>query len=212
MAYIFTYNGIVQELQEYAQRTDTAYVNRIPVFMTLALTRISKDLKILGAVKYVNGTMIPNVPVMQKPSLWINNVEFQIGTGSTFETRKFLKPRVYESAVLYEEDRTVVGEPIYYSDYDSYHWLISPTPDQAYPFEVGYFQRFDPLDEANQTNWLTDNDPETLFLQCQLQSCIFTKNWSDYKSLQPIYVEAISSLIARDKDRRTDRYTDSDKD
>lgn len=211
MAFVLTYNQIVEDLQRYCQRKDTDFVDSIPGFVTYALTRISKDLQILGAMQVMNGIMIPGQPVIQKPSLWMNNVNFSIGTGTTGNEEVFLEPSNYETAVESQNDATETGRPKLYSNYDTYHWLITPTPDIAYPFQVSYFRRFEALDEAHQTNWLTENDPESIWLACWMKACLYTDNMDKYNSLQPVYVEAISSLIGRDKQVGSDNFTKGDK-
>lgn len=215
MAFVLTYDNIVQDLQTYCQRSDTDFINSIPGFVTYALNRISKDLEILGAVQVISGTMIPDAPTIQKPSLWMNNVNFSIGIGENSDEEFFLKMRKYETAIQYQESSTEAGDPtgqpLFYADYDAYHWLITPVPDQAYPFQISYFRRFEPLDIQNQTNWLTENDPESLWLACWMKACLFTDNMDKYNNLQPVYVEAISSLIGRDKSRQTDRFSKGDK-
>lgn len=211
MAYILTYNEIVDNIQSFCQRKDTDFVNKIPLFVALAMNRISKDLEILGAVQVNQGTLIPNVAVMQKPSLWMNNVNFSIFTNTGFTDEVFLEQRKYETAILNQPDASQLGQPLFYSDYDTYHWLITPTPDQAYPYQISYFRRFEPLDLTHQTNWLTENDPESIQLCCLLYASIWTANQEYYTFLKGTYLEAISSLVARDKSRQTDRFSQGDK-
>ena len=44
--------------------------------------------------------------------------------------------RKYEYLREYWPSPTATGTPVFYADYDYTNWLIAPTPDVAYAFEV----------------------------------------------------------------------------
>jgi len=67
--------------------------------------------------------------------------------------------RRYEYLREYWPDATQTDIPVYYCAYNWDHWLVAPTPDDDYQFEVLYYERLQPLDSANQTNWLTEYAP-----------------------------------------------------
>lgn len=216
MAFAFTYSTLVQKVIDFSERTDTAFENAIPTFITLAIDRITKDAKMLGAELYITSQqgegLTPDSPVLSKPALWRNTVTFNIGTGTNYNTRKTLLLRSYEFCNDYWKDRTQTGEPKYYSDYEYNQWLVVPTPDEAYPYEIAYLQQFGPLDSNTQTNWLTDNAPELLFNCVMMMSRFYTKDKEDQAFWENAYNTALSSLMKEDKERFTDRNSQRDKD
>jgi hypothetical protein len=214
MAFAFTYSTLVQRVIDFSERTDDGFVNAIPTFVTLAIDRITKDAKTLGAEVYiVNPTgFIPNENVIQKPADWRNTITFNVGNGTNDNTRNQILLRSYEFCRQYWPDDSQTGLPAYYCDYGFNNWLVVPTPDQAYPYEIAYLQQFGPLDDQNQTNWLTDNAPELLFNCVMMMSKLYTKDKEDQQFWENVYRTALAALMGEDKGRITDRYSQRDKD
>lgn len=129
-------------------------------------------------------------------------------TGGTvtgaLETRTPLYPRSYEYCNSYWEDRTETDQPKFYADYQYQNFLIVPTPDIDYPFELVYFQRLEPLSETNPTNWLTDYARDLLLYACLLETAPYLKDdpristWKDY------YLQAAAALNNENKGRVND--------
>src|ERR1700677_1810221 len=141
MAFVLTYTNLVTNLQNYLQRTDATFVSEIPVFIMLGQRRVARDLKILGMRVVINGLLIPSNSKLQKPTRWFNTSTFNIGTSTNLVTKINLPLRTYEYCNIYAPDPTVVGQPKYFADYDFNYWYLAPTPNQAYPYEIAYFER-----------------------------------------------------------------------
>lgn len=212
MAFVFTYNALVNQLRNYCERDDTDFIDTIPVFVTLSIDRISKDAKLLGAEKYIVGTFIPNEEVLQKPALWRQTMTFNVGNGENNNVRNTIPLRSYEFCTNYNPDRSTTGFPEYYADYGFNNWLVVPTPDQNYPFEICYIETFGPLDPENQTNWLTQNAPQLLLYATLTEAMLFLKNDERASFWEDKYMKALASLSDEDKGRITDRSTDREKD
>jgi hypothetical protein len=119
--------------------------------------------------------------------------------------RKPVLLRKYEYLRNYWPDNTATGEPAYYSDYDYTHWLVAPTPDSAYSFEVLYYERVQPLDSTNQSNWFTVYAPQALLYGSLLQAMPFLKNDERVAMWQSQYDAVIGTLSTEDKLRIADR-------
>jgi hypothetical protein len=83
---------------------------------------------------------------------------------------------------------------------------LAPTPDQAYSFEVLYYERIQPLSSTNQTNWLTQNAPNAMLFGTLLQAMPFLKN-DQRQVFQQKYTEAMQALKAEDLSRVGDRQS-----
>jgi hypothetical protein len=113
--------------------------------------------------------------------------------------------RKYEYIREYWPDPTQTGVPKFFCDYDYDHWLVGPTPDDDYVFEVLYYQRVQPLDSSNQTNWFTQYAPQAMLYGSLLQSMPFLKNDERIPMWRAEYDIVMASLKTEDNLRIADR-------
>jgi len=120
------------------------------------------------------------------------------------ENRTTILPRSLEYCNEYWPDRTQTGEPKFYADYDYSNWLVVPTPQIAYPFEIIYFQQPEYLSETNQTNWLTQYAPDLLLYACLLESAPYLKDDARIAMWQERYDRSAASISGQNKARVND--------
>ena len=113
--------------------------------------------------------------------------------------------RKYEYMRNYWPDPTQEDVPKYYGDYDFDHWLIAPTPSDDYAIEILYYEKIQPLDATNQTNWFTINAPQAMLYGTLLQAMPFLKNDSRVQLWQALYDRAIQTLKLENDTRTIDR-------
>jgi hypothetical protein len=196
-----TYDSLNTMVLQYLERSDAAVVEAIPTFITLAEFEIAQQIKTLGQMQVVTSNMTIGNPVIQKPARWRKTVSMEVSLNSS---KSPVLLRKYEYLKLYTPNATTTGLPLFYADYDYDHWLVAPTPDQAYSFEVLYYERIAPLSSANQTNWITQNAPNAMLFGTLLQAMPFLKN--DARQIfQQKYQEALAALKAEDVTRVGDR-------
>ena len=196
-----TYDNLTSNVLQYLERNDPAVVNQIPTFIMLAEFEIAEMMKSLGQQQVVQSTMQIGNPVIPKPSRWRKTVSMNITVAGKLQS---VLLRKYEYLRNYAPDSTAAGTPLYYSDYDYDNWLVAPTPDQSYAFEVLYYERLVPLSSDTQTNWITRNAPNAMLYGTLLQAMPFLKN--DQRLIfQQKYTEAIQALSNEDKLRIADR-------
>ena len=196
-----TYDSLNTMVLQYLERSDAAVVEAIPTFITLAEFEIAQQIKTLGQMQVVESTMTIGNPVIQKPARWRKTVSMEVSTAGA---KSPVLLRKYEYLKSYTPNATTTGLPLFYADYDYDHWLVAPTPDQAYSFEVLYYERIAPLSSENQTNWITQNAPNAMLFGTLLQAMPFLKN--DARQIfQQKYQEALAALKAEDVTRVGDR-------
>lgn len=120
--------------------------------------------------------------------------------------------RSFEYARSFWPNQSLTNPPKFYADYGYYNWLISPTPDQAYPFVLGYLETPQVIDAAYQSNYLTEFMPEVLLKAVLLEAMLDLKNDERIPVVEAEYVKAISSWNAKDKLRKVDRYVSREAD
>lgn len=202
-ASVMTYDSLVSDVQQYLERTDTATIEKIPTFIMLCEQTLAADLKFLGNLNVATSVMTPGTPTLDKPVRWHKTVSLNITTADGLRQPVFL--RKYEYLRNYAPDPSATGTPLYYCDYDYTHWLVAPTPATALTFEVLYYERVQPLDSANQTNWFTNYAPQAMIYGTLLQAMPFLKNDERLPMWDANYKQIVATLRAEDITRTGDR-------
>ena len=201
-ASVMTYDSLVENIQSYLERTDQATLDKIPLFIMLAEQVIASQIKFLGNLTVQGSAMVQGANVINKPARWHKTVSMNI----TVAGRRYpVLLRKYEYLREYWPDPAQESIPKFYCDYDYTHWMVAPTPDAAYDFEVLYYERIQPLDSSNQTNWFTIYAPQALLYGSLLQAMPFLKNDERTPMWQQQYDAIMQTLMAEDKLRVADR-------
>jgi hypothetical protein len=200
-SWVMTYDSLTSTVLQYLERKDPSTVNAIPTFISLAEFEIAQEIKTLGQLQVAEASMTADNALLQKPARWRKTVSMSVTVNNK---KQPVYLRKYEYLKNYWPDADQTDVPLYYADTDWEHWYIAPTPDQAYSFEVLYYERISPLSSTNQTNWLTQNAPNAMLFGTLLQAMQFLKN--DQRTIfQQKYSEALQSLKAEDVARVGDR-------
>lgn len=212
MAFVLTYDSLTNAVKDYLERVDETLVSNIPLFIMLGERRASRDLKILGLKIAIADNLIVSDSVVAKPTRWLNDSSFNIGTNeglaTGFKTRLFLQQRSYEWCRTYWPNPEQTGTPKYYaSDYNYNFWFLVPTPDDTYPYEILYYETPPLLDDTQSTNFLTGSVPEVILYATLLETASYLKDderipvWTDY------YEKARKNVGEEDMRRIYDAYS-----
>jgi hypothetical protein len=202
VAAVMTYDSLVADISSYLERTDTQTLEKIPTFIMLAEQVIASQIKFLGNLTVNESTMIQGTNIIAKPARWHKTVSLNV-TVDGIRQPVFL--RTYEYLRQYWNEATEEDIPRYYADYDYSHWLVAPTPADAYTFEVLYYERVQPLDSSNQTNWFTTYAPQAMLYGSLLQAMPFLKNDDRMPMWRAEYDLIINTLKAENTQRIGDR-------
>lgn len=210
MATTMTFETLQQDVRRYLERgatlaSDAVVYEQIPRLINLAERRISRELKVQGFIAVVTDTMIIGQSVYAKPDRWRDTISINFGTGTGNATRTPVFTRGYEYVRSYWPDESQTGQPAFYCDYNYSNWLIAPTPDQEYPFEVLYYELPPLLDDSIQTNWLTEYAPQVLLYGTLLEATPFLKNDERIGTWQQYYDRAAAMLNGEDLAKILDR-------
>lgn len=210
MAEVMTYTSLLAELKRYLERgddEDTTVVAELPHLISNSERSLADKLKIQGYQNTVVNTMAAGTSVYAKPDGWRRTISINFGSGTNHNTRNPLLARSYEYIRSYWPNDTEVGLPLFYADYDYQHFLVGPTPADAYPFELLYWQLPDLLSDANQTNWLTQYAPFLLLYEVLMASGPFLKNDSRIGTWKLLRDEQLAAITSEDLQRVVDRAT-----
>lgn len=197
-----TYDSLVADIASYLERTDAATLDKIPTFIMLAEQQIALEIKFLGNLTVQTSSMVATQSVIDKPARWRKTVSMNITVAGKRQPVLLRKPEYLRE---FWPDATQTDIPAYYSDYDYTHWLIAPTPNQNYSFEVIYYERVQPLSSENQTNWFTIYAPQAMLYGSLLQAMPFLKNDDRIPMWKSQYDLIINTLKTEDATRVADR-------
>jgi len=208
-----TFTSLQASVQSYCTRggasVDAQFNAQLPLMINLREKQIARELKIQGFINNVTWTMQANLGVYQKPTRWREtvsmNVGTNIGTATTYNTRVMLLPRSLEYCRRAYPDDTVTGTPEFYADYDYDHYLIVPTPSDAFPIETNFWQLLQPLDTTNQINWLTEYAPNALLHGTLVEAFTYLKNPEQAAAWSAAYDRDMSALNGEDLQKMLDR-------
>jgi len=202
VAAVMTYDSLVADISSYLERDDTQTLEKIPTFIMLAEQVIASQIKFLGNLTVNESQMITATNIIAKPARWHKTVSMNILVDGV---RQPVFLRTYEYLRQYWNDAAQEDVPRYYADYDYSHWLVAPTPADDYDFEVLYYERVQPLDSSNQTNWFTTYAPQAMLYGSLLQAMPFLKNDERMPMWRAEYDLIINTLKAENTQRIGDR-------
>ena len=91
---------------------------------------------------------------------------------------------------------TTTGTPKYYALFDDDTFMLAPTPDQNYSFELHYKYRPASLTttSGSDTTWLSSNAPDALLYGTLVEAATFLKNPQEVTQYEQRFIQAINSL------------------
>lgn len=210
MAFYLTYDSLTTKLLEYLNREGTNVVSSIPMFIMLGERRVSRDLNILGTLKYISGVFNtggtppppppdPRLPgILSKPDRWLKTNSFFVGYNELnetgYNTMRPLLNRDNAFCFFAYPNANEKGLPKFYADYEYYQYLVVPTPDQDYTYLISYYQVPELLDDSVSTNFLTDYDPDILIAAAMIEGCLYLKNFQWAQEWEKKYQNALQSM------------------
>lgn len=210
MAEVTTFDSLRAYLADAFERgqdagSDAIVFENMGRIINLAERRIAYDVKVQGYQKTATAAFTGGSAVVVKPGDWLRTVSINFGSGTGNNTRNMLYPRSYEFIRAICPDETATGTPRWYADYDLEHWLIGPTPAESSPFEVMYYGLPELLDDANQTNWVSETIPHILTNACMVELALFLKDDQRAAGLLNIYKDSLGALAREDVQKVVDR-------
>ncbi len=159
-----TYDSLVEDIMNYAERDDTPFVDQIPRFIMMCENRIASEVRGLGLLQVVTTTL--SGATLAKPERWRETKSFAITVSGSMQ---YLQPRSYQYCRAFNPAASS-GVPRYYSDEVYEHWFLAPVPASNYTAEIQYHERPEPLSDVQQTSWTTQYCPQWLLCGARLDA------------------------------------------
>lgn len=198
----FTYATLKQAIYDYTEDDGDEITRNIDIIIGTGLDRLVRDLNFDIFKQTFTGTMTLNNPELNKPSSMLS-VETFVYISSN--VRYFLKERSVGFCNLYWPNRMLTGAPKFWAHEDPDSFLISPTPQSGYSYEIrGLVQLA--LNASNTSNWLSTNSGDLLLYSCLIAAEQFlmehlagrpTEWQGEYIRMLPIEKARLQSLARK---------------
>lgn len=188
MSGINSYGTLIQAVIEAAEDDGAEFAAYLPRAVDLAEKRLFKDLDLPDLEQKASGNLNTGSAVFIKPEGYTfgNFVYITDQNGK----RKLLKKRREDFIQDFWPDPTELGEPRYYGDSLETGFLIAPTPDFDYAYEIKYTSKPQGLSTSNQTNYFTRRCSELLYYATVIEMLKFMKAYEQIGTWQQDYSDA----------------------
>ena len=188
----WTYASLKTALQDYSESTESSFVTHLPDFIKTAEERILKSVQLDNFRKNVTGTATTNGTYLGSPSDYLSS--FSLAVIDSSSNYHYLKLKQTSFIRDFTPASSTTGLPKYYAEFDDDTFILAPTPDTNYTFELHYFYRPSSLTSAGDsgTTWLSTNAPNALLYGSLAEAMMYLKNYET----SPIYEQRFQEALA----------------
>ena len=174
----FTYDGLKTAIQNYTDSSETTFVATLDTIIKQTEERILKNVWLDNFKKNVTGTATSSNSYLAMPTDFLAPFSLALTSSSA---QYFLLLKQVSFIRSYKPTASSTGRPKYYAEFDSSYFILAPTPDATYTFELHYFYRPDSLTAgaSDGTTWLSTNATNCLLYGCLAEAGIFLKLTAD---------------------------------
>lgn len=185
------YSDLQASIAAWVNRTDLTAI--IPDFITLAESRISRDLRLRKQITFTNLTTVSGVKTVALPSDWL---EFENVSVATSPERQLVYVPVEHIDTKYPDGGGTATPAVFTIEGDN--MVFGPIPDAAYTLNIYYYARFPALASAS-TNWLLTNHPGIYLHACLHQAYLYLMNEQKAEMYKELYLENVLKLQGIDE-------------
>ena len=188
------YTDLQASVANWSHRSDLGAL--IPDFVTMAESRISRDLRLRKQITSTTLTTTGGVDSVAIPADWLEFENLSITAGGI--QRQLVYVPIEHMDTKY--DNAFIGMPAVYT-IEGDNVLFAPTPDSAYDVAAVYYARFPSLITAG-TNWLMANHPNIYLFAVLVEVYHYTQNPEQIQAYTARYAVELKQLQDQD-DRAT---------
>lgn len=189
----FTYATLKSTVQDYCETSETTFVNDLPTFIKEAEERILKNVELPVFRKNVTGTATASNTYLSTPTDFLAPYSLAVSSSGSYSYLLFKHVSFIRD---YTPNPTTTGLPKYYALFDDTTFLLGPTPDSNYTFELHYKYRPASLTAGAEsgTTWLSDNAPDALLYGTLTEAATFLKAPEEIGNYQQRFDMALTAL------------------
>jgi len=193
----FTLATLKTAIQDYADNSETSFVNNLPNFIKAAEEKIFKSIDLDIFRKNVTSAFTSSDSFLSVPSDYLASFSLQITTSGSED---FLLQKDVNFIREYAPSSSTTGVPKYYARFDEDNFIVAPTPNSNYTLQLNYYFRPASLTAGadSGTTWISTNAPFALLYGSLVEASIFMKSEPDtiqsYNGLYGQYLERLKDL------------------
>ena len=187
----WTNTTLTTAIQDYLESSESSFVTNIPNFIKATEEKILKSVQLDVFKKNVTGTAASSNTYLTTPSDYLSSFSLALIDSSSNYNYLLLK---HPSFIRdYTPASATTGQTKYYAEFDNNTFILAPTPNSNYTFELHYFYRPASLTSTSgsDTTWLSKNAINAMLYGCLSEACMYLKN---YEAL-PVYEQKFQESL-----------------
>ena len=193
----FTLATLKTAIQDYADNSETSFVNNLPNFIKASEEKIFKSIDLDIFRKNVTSAFTSSDAFLTVPADYLASFSLQITTSGSED---FLLQKDVNFIREYAPSSSTTGVPKYYARFDEDNFIVAPTPNSNLALQLNYYYRPASLTAGadSGTTWISTNAPFALLYGSLVEASIFMKSEPDtiqsYNGLYGQYLERLKDL------------------
>ena len=189
----FTLATLKSTVQDYCETAETTFVADLDTFIKESEERILKNVELPVFRKNVTGSAASSNTSLSTPSYLLEPCSLPVISSSVYSYLLFKHVSFIRD---FTPNPATTGTPKYYALFDDNTFMLAPTPDQNYSFELHYKYRPASLTTTSgtDTTWLSLNAPDALLYGTLVEAATFLKVPEEVAQYEQRFVQAINSL------------------
>ena len=170
----FTLATLESAIKEYLDSSETTFTNNLSNFIKSTEERILKGIDLPVFRKNVTGTASSGTPYLGSPSDFLSPFSLAVISSSNYSYLWFKHVTFIRD---YTPAAATTGLPVYYAVFDDDAFILAPTPDDDYTFELHYKYRPESLTSgaSDGTTWLSTNAMNAMLYGSLMEGGTFLK-------------------------------------
>tara|TARA_R100000322_G_C5432712_1_gene188939 strand:+ start:483 stop:1118 length:636 start_codon:yes stop_codon:yes gene_type:complete len=189
----FTLATLKTAVKDYCETSETTFDTQLTTFIKEAEERILKNVELPVFRKNVTGTAASSNTYLSTPSDFLASYSLAVISSSVYSYLLFKHVSFIRD---YTPNASTTGTPKYYALFDDNTFILGPTPDSNYTFELHYKYRPESLTAGadSGTTWLSTNAPDALLYGTLIEAATFLKVAEEVPAYEQRFVNAVSAL------------------
>lgn len=189
----FTLATLKSTVQDYCETAETTFVSDLDTFIKEAEERILKAVELPVFRKNVTGSAFASNTYLGTPDDFLAPYSLAVISSDVYS---YLLYKHVSFIRDYTPNPATTGLPKYYALFDDNSFMLAPTPDQSYSFELHYKYRPASLTttSGSETTWLSDNAPDALLYGTLVEAATFLKIPEEVVLYEQRFVQAVNGL------------------
>ena len=189
----FTLATLKTAVKDYCETSERTFDTQLTTFIQEAEERILKNVELPDFRKNVTGTSTASSTYLSTPSDFLSPYSLAVISSSVYHYLLFKHVSFIRD---YTTNPSTTGLPKYYAVFDENTFILAPTPDSNYTFELHYKHRPASLTAGadSGTTWLSTNAPDALLYGTLVEAATFLKVPEEVAQYEQRFVSATAAL------------------